>query len=1112
MANLVGVNHLPYVQEQIEIRQGILGKSTRDSKDQTWANGRTSYIKLVSSVNIEDQEIYILPLSGSQNNDALLLKTTNSGSEFRQQFLGLTTEDYSGNKLSKQLMLMGGTLNQPNSGDNPDSIRYPLKSSVSNNSNVTPSSQFSYGLGGTEFGLKAMPGITSFNSKTYNDGSLREATITVVANNKKQFEYLESIYLRLGYTMLLEWGNTSYPTSILPTEYSSTYDASSLSLTNEFLKGGTESFFYTRIEENRKESKGNYDAFLGRVKNFSWEFTTEGTYNITLNLISIGSVIESLKIAIPTERISNSPKPEGEDETSNSPTVKSTDKEYDNALTTIIETLSTPQDYSNVIDKVYVNFFTGNIQNTAWFQSRSLDNVEYEPVKRDINGKAYACFAIFGKSKFVKYLRFKDFLDQINANLLIYNEDGNPVYFSIDVSEDLYCYSNGYSISSDPSKMIIKFDKTVAGIPVKIFAGNGTVGDGEDKKDVDFNIENFHEELNGAQVGNIMNLYFSTDYLIQEVNSNTDSENNLSVNTLITKLLTTASNLLGGVNKFKTRLVDKPINGVIKQVYEMYDEVQPYNKDKILGDLKSNSVFKIYGVNEQTNLGSFVTDYSLKTEISKNLETMIAIGAQANGTGVGVDSTMFSKWNIGLVDRIIPNKLSKDNLEDQKSDILKAAKNPYIKFARIQKTYLETLSLFSEFSPNIKYKTPKAEDESSSPETFYTGYGFDNVYLTSTEGQINFTKFIQIQKEYFNRALAIDAILKRAVTPIVGFLPISLNLTFDGLSGIRIFDKLEVNSEVLPNNYGETLEFIITELDHFIEGNKWFTRVGTLSIPKLSKNSTEQAKINIEEIFESTLAFTPEDETDQGIVGTESYNNSTLGNLMITTYSNGQKRPEDLNKRGTFYLPNVGTKNTAQKAGAGKFSPLVSIGKLGGKFKYPVTRSNVSLSEQDSEDSLIYRDQYDSNYYLARPAAENLSRLIDQAKRDGISFEITSAYRNTYHNMEIGGDTNSAHAYGGAIDIGELYNALNPKGSKALAANATVRNSNSLYKWLEKNAPKYGWYNPYRLRDNGGISEVWHWEFWGIPSTKISINAVGDSVATIPSLEESPNLSILKEE
>ena len=229
---------------------------------------------------------------------------------------------------------------------------------------------------------------------------------------------------------------------------------------------------------------------------------------------------------------------------------------------------------------------------------------------------------------------------------------------------------------------------------------------------------------------------------------------------------------------------------------------------------------------------------------------------------------------------------------------------------------------------------------------------------------------------------------------------------------------------------------------------------------------------------------------------------------MVTTYSNGQKRPEDLNKRGEFYLLHTGNKNTAQKAGAGKLSPLVSIGKLGGKFKSPVTRSNVSLLGQAGKVVSIYQEQYDSNYYLARPAAENLSRLIDRAKADGISFTITSAYRNTYHNREVGGDTNSAHAYGGAIDIGELYNALNPKGSKALAANALVRNSNSLYKWLEKNAPKYGWYNPYRFRDNGGISEVWHWEFWGIPEKSISINAVGDSVATIPSLEQSPNLSV----
>jgi LAS superfamily LD-carboxypeptidase LdcB len=214
-------------------------------------------------------------------------------------------------------------------------------------------------------------------------------------------------------------------------------------------------------------------------------------------------------------------------------------------------------------------------------------------------------------------------------------------------------------------------------------------------------------------------------------------------------------------------------------------------------------------------------------------------------------------------------------------------------------------------------------------------------------------------------------------------------------------------------------------------------------------------------------------------------------------------------------LPYVGAKNTSQKAGTGKLSPMVSIGKLGQKVKIlGSVKSNVTLSSQGNSYQ-IYVDQYDSNYYLARPAAFMLRRLIDQAEKDGISFTITSAYRNTTHNKSVGGATDSAHAYGGAIDIGELYHALSPKGSKSLAANAIVRNSNSLYKWLEENGPKYGWFNPYRLRSNSGINEVWHWEFWGVPGENYSLNAftpddngTGDTIFTIPTLEKSPNLSV----
>ena len=67
----------------------------------------------------------------------------------------------------------------------------------------------------------------------------------------------------------------------------------------------------------------------------------------------------------------------------------------------------------------------------------------------------------------------------------------------------------------------------------------------------------------------------------------------------------------------------------------------------------------------------------------------------------------------------------------------------------------------------------------------------------------------------------------------------------DGLSGIRIFDKLTVNSKYLPKNYTDTLNFIITSLDHKFEQNKWVTQVGTLSIPKLFDKTPEVATENI---------------------------------------------------------------------------------------------------------------------------------------------------------------------------------------------------------------------------------------------------------------------------
>jgi hypothetical protein len=57
----------------------------------------------------------------------------------------------------------------------------------------------------------------------------------------------------------------------------------------------------------------------------------------------------------------------------------------------------------------------------------------------------------------------------------------------------------------------------------------------------------------------------------------------------------------------------------------------------------------------------------------------------------------------------------------------------------------------------------------------------------------------------------------------------------DGISGIKIYNKLNVNSEFLPTRYGETLNFIITGVNHRLQNNDWETVLDTIVMPKTSK-------------------------------------------------------------------------------------------------------------------------------------------------------------------------------------------------------------------------------------------------------------------------------------
>jgi hypothetical protein len=294
---IVGEPFASYVQKQIKVRQEQMGKlSDRGSEMIVWANSKTAWVKLASGVF----------LSGSF-------------AEERLNSIGLTpTTEYMGTQLAQKNVLFGGTSEREKQSDGTWALQQR--------------STFDqvYDTSDKDFGLVPMPGIESIDVKDKNRGSIKEANVQIKAYSRRQLEIIDTLFLRLGYTVLLEWGNSHYIAN------DSTYKKMGTTCAEKFtyffanqedkVHPNSHRDFLSAIEELRDTYNGNYDGFLAKVTNFSWTFEPDGTYKITLKLISLGDIIESLKINLsPSKQLAyvNSPTPEEEnpEEPIESPTI-----------------------------------------------------------------------------------------------------------------------------------------------------------------------------------------------------------------------------------------------------------------------------------------------------------------------------------------------------------------------------------------------------------------------------------------------------------------------------------------------------------------------------------------------------------------------------------------------------------------------------------------------------------------------------------------------------------------------------------------------------------------------------------------------------------------------
>ena len=757
--NIVGEGINKTISEQIKKRQEVYGSLNRTPEQLEYLNARTAFAKLISSVDIKNT-----------------FKPTST------ELKGILNS-IQGSSLAKDFVLFNGTQ---------DADRTAGRSGIARNNSVLNSN--AYGLGGLEFGLRAMPGIISATTKSENRGSLRTTTIQIKAWNRTQFEIIDLLYLRLGYSILFEFGNTIY----FQNDGTLVKDLPK-SLEDTFLAGKyTVSSILKKIQEFRISSNGNYDAVYGKVVNFSWQFLEDGSYDITVIIRSVGDVIESLRTNV---LVSDSNETSASGSATNSET---------NDTTPAGDQPPTIESYA---DKHQIGKLLADAKNALAASSNPI-----------VGGCRYASTNLFdgikgveGKKHFIQqdyaggesqyYIRLGSLLAFIenrvvpkyqtgdNAGEPILNFDyaqPTSVTFGSGVTGEVYVdknyiYTIPNQISMDPRVCLINTSITSGAGNVYTYAPQG---------------EPYVEKIANYDVGKVMNIYVNFMYILGTMDANLDKDDKVSLISLLTEILTGINKALGSINSLE------PFIDEVENIVRVTDQSSLPGKYDILSAIdkvkpNDTTILDLYGYYNRKGEGSsagFVRNFGIKTEITPNLATMLSIGAQAAGAVVGEDATGFSKLNEGLEDRI-------------KNDVVDA-----ITKTDKAKSKLEELN----------ERFPKA-NRNFSEAAFQLGSLNGS---TPTWDAENINSYSQLQSDFLTYQNTKQAITNKKPSSSTPFIPINLNLVLDGLSGLKIYNALRVDTSYLPSNYPTSMDFIITGLSHTIQNNVWTTEIDTNMVPR----------------------------------------------------------------------------------------------------------------------------------------------------------------------------------------------------------------------------------------------------------------------------------------
>ncbi len=777
--NIAGGPFLPYVTQQIENRKKFVNEynGKRENKHLVYFNNKNAWIRLTSCVDVTESH----PLFAEY---------------------GL-----SGAALAKKYILQGGTVQ--NTGGN----------NIVNRAGIGTNKVYGM-LPEKPLGFKPMPGITSIDlSSAGKLGTLQYANIKFICYDIKQLELMDALYMKLGFSLVLEWGHTIFLDNDSHLSTPKPLDIFSYSDKEQLVKA---------IQKKKVEHSANYDGMVGTISNFDWEIQKDGSYLCGIKLVGAGDILDSLKINQAVNENTKQSKPTTEEEEEGD-VVESqiADKDLsllNKALFSIYEqikntgprlsniTITGPNfaPYRKRLNKIFTNtpykFISFDDNGNLIGDEIALKGNQYSliselnsnngGVKTEIPQISPTLFTGFGVPYSITdsegggsdgskqaYITLGHLLALITATGMVYDKNGDNVkpHIYLDFNDSLnYCATFKGQMSLDPRVCIIPRNQNpdddpfgLGAIPDLLF---DNINSNSQFVNSYLNVSPEEKDVRARVMHILININYITDTLRNQRGK--DNKGDVFFSEFLTSLMDGISKALCGFNEFRivvddtnkcARIVD---DNKLSLQKELEDPTQ-YTEIPLLGNK------------------SIVYDYKFASKISPKMASMVTIAAQAQPSTLGEDAFAISNLSRGLNDRIAVEKTTSNSIQ---TDAVSTQTNSQL---NVSEDNLLTLK-----------------------QHIQSLLSYTDINISSVDPSINTYK--ELLSEYRTKY---DSTNKASI-----IIPLDFSINMDGLSGILPYSAFTIPINLLPSSYKTKdnlpkIAFIVFNITQDFTGNKWTTKI-----------------------------------------------------------------------------------------------------------------------------------------------------------------------------------------------------------------------------------------------------------------------------------------------